>query len=84
MQRDPEGFNEARRKEREKREIEEKKQREADDLERFKRTFVAEGGDSRDAEAEWRRGRSEHAAQIARAKAEAARLSMYQSRMRAV
>jgi hypothetical protein len=54
------------------------------DLERFMRTFVAEGGDPRDAEEEWRRTRSKHAAQSERAKAEAARLSMYQSRMRAV
>jgi hypothetical protein len=48
------------------------------------RTFVAEGGDPRDAEEEWRRTRSKHAAQSERAKAEGARLSMYQSRMRAV
>jgi hypothetical protein len=48
------------------------------------RTFVAEGGDPREAEEEWRRTRSKHAAQSERAKAEAARLWMYQSRMRAV
>ena len=61
-----------------------KKQQEQDDLERFMRTFVAEGGDPREAEQEWRRTRSKHAAQSERAKAEGARLSMYQSRMRAV
>jgi hypothetical protein len=61
-----------------------KKQQEQDDLERFMRTFVAEGGDPRDAEEEWRGTRSKHAAQSKRAKAEGARLSMYQSRMRAV
>jgi hypothetical protein len=63
-------------------EAEAKKQQEQDDLERFMRTFVAEGGDPREAEEEWTR--SKHAAQSERAKAEAVRLSMYQSRMRAV
>ena len=84
VQLDPEGFLKAQAAERERQEAEAKKQQEADDLERFKWTFVAEGGDPRDAEAEWRRTRSEHSAQIATAKTEAARLSMYQRRMRTV
>ena len=52
-----------------------KKQQEQDDLEHFMRTFVAEGGDPREAEEEWRRTRSKHAAQSERAKAEARRAS---------
>ncbi len=84
VQRDPEGFKEAQRKEREQREIEEKKQREADDLERYKRQFVADGGDPGSAEDEWRRTRNERAAQSARAKEQDARQGMYQSRMSAV
>ncbi len=84
VQRDPEGFREVRRKEREQREIEEKKQREADDLERFKRQFVAEGGDPGSAEDEWRRTRNDRAAESARAKEQAAHQGMYQSRMWAV
>jgi hypothetical protein len=84
VQRDPGGFRRAQAAVRERQEDEAKKQQEADELERFTRTFVAEGGDPLEAEEEWRRTRSEHASQSARAKAEAARLSMYQSRMRAV
>jgi hypothetical protein len=84
VQADPAGFLEAQRKKRERIEAERKKQQEQDELERFTRAFVAEGGDLRDTEAEWRRTCSEQAAQPARAKGEAARLSMYQSRMRAV
>lgn len=60
------------------------KQQEQDDLERFTRTFVAEDGHPRDAEEEWRRTCSEQAALSASAKAQAARLLMYQSRMKAV
>lgn len=84
VQRDPEGFKEAQRKARAQREIEENKQREADDLERYKRQFVAEGGDPGSAEAEWRRTRNERAAQSARAKEEATSRAMFEHRMRAV
>jgi hypothetical protein len=84
VQRDPEGFLKAQAAERERRQAEAKKQQEADELEKFVRTFVSEGGDPRDAEAAWRRSRNEHAAQSAQARAQAARREMYQSRMRAV
>jgi hypothetical protein len=84
VQRDPQGFLKAQQAERERKEAEANKQQEQDELERFTRTFVAEGGDPRDAEEEWRRTCSEQAAQSARAKAEATRLLMYQSRMKAV
>jgi hypothetical protein len=84
VQRDPQGFLKAQQAERERKEAEANKQQEQDELERFTRTFVAEGGDPRDAEAEWRRTCSEQAAQSASAKVEAARLLMYQSRMKAV
>ncbi len=84
VQRDPEGFKEAQRKEREQREIEEKKQREADDLERYKRQFVADGGDPGSAEDEWRRTRNERAAESAKAKEQAAHREMYANRMREV
>jgi hypothetical protein len=84
VQRDPEGFLEAQRKERERVEAESKKQREADDLERFKRRFVADGGDPGSAEDEWRRTRNDRAAESARARELAAHQGMYQSRMRAV
>ena len=47
VQRDPEGFLKAQQAERERKEAEANKQQEADDLERFTRTFVAEGGDPR-------------------------------------
>jgi hypothetical protein len=84
VQRDPEGFKEARRKEREQREAESKKQREQDELERFKRQFVAAGGDASDAEAEFKRTRNERATQSARAKEEAALREMRERRSRAV
>jgi hypothetical protein len=84
VQADPEGFRRAQAAERERQATEAKKQQEADELERFKRTFVSEGGDPRDAEKEWRRGRSERAAQSAQAKAQAARSEMHRTRMRAV
>jgi hypothetical protein len=84
VQRDPEGFKEARRKEREQREIEEKKQREADDLERYTREFVAAGGDPKSAEAEFKRTRNERASESARAKEEATHQGMRERRMRAV
>ena len=84
VQRDPAGFLKAQQAERERQQAEANKQQDADELERFMRTFVAEGGDPLDAEEEWRRTCSEQAAQSATAKAEAAHLSMYQSRMRAV
>jgi hypothetical protein len=84
VQKNPRGFLEAQRKEREQREAEEKKQREQDDLERFTRQFVADGGDPDSAEDEWRRARNERAAESARASEQAARQSMRQRRMRGV
>ena len=59
VRRDSEGFLKAQQAEREWKEAKAKKQQEQDDLECFTLTFVAEGGDSRDAEEEWRRTRSE-------------------------
>ena len=82
VQRDPQGFLEAQRKERERQQAEAKKQQEADALERFKRTFVAEGGDPRDAADEWRPTRNERAAKSARAKEEATHREMFDTRMR--
>ena len=84
VQRDPQGFLDAQRREAEQREIEEKKQREADDLERFQRTFVAEGGDPVRAEDEFKRTRNERAAKSARAKEEATHREMFESRTRVV
>jgi hypothetical protein len=84
VQRDPETFKRLQQQERERKAAEAKRQQEADNLERFKRTFIAEGGRPSDAEKEWRKGRSERAARSAQAKAEAARLSMYKSRSREV
>ena len=75
VRRDSEGFLKAQQAEREWKEAKAKKQQEQDDLERFMRTFVAEGGDLREAEEEWRRTRSKHAAQSERAQAEARRAS---------
>jgi ABC-type bacteriocin/lantibiotic exporter with double-glycine peptidase domain len=65
-------------------EAERKKQQEQDDLQRFTREFVAEGGDVRDAEKEFRRTRSARAATRAQSKAQAARREMYAGRMREV
>jgi hypothetical protein len=45
VERDPAGFLKAQQKERERAEAEAKKQQEADDLKRFLRVFVAEGGE---------------------------------------
>jgi hypothetical protein len=84
VQRDPEGFLRTQQQERERQQAEAKKNAEAADPERFKRSFVAKGGDPRAAEAQWRRTRSEHAAQSASAKSEAARREMHRTRMRAV
>jgi hypothetical protein len=84
VQANPAGFREARRKEREQREIEEKQQRAADDLERYKRQFVAEGGDPASAEDEFKRTRNERAAESAKAREQAARQAMRQTRMREV
>jgi hypothetical protein len=52
VQRDPQGFLKAQQAERERKEAEANKQQAQDELERFTRTFVAEGGDPRDAEEE--------------------------------
>jgi hypothetical protein len=41
VQRDPEGFKQAQQQERERQQVEAKKQQEADELERFTRAFVA-------------------------------------------
>ena len=45
VQRDPAGFLKAQQAERERQQAEANKQQDADELERFMRTFVAEGGD---------------------------------------
>jgi len=82
VQADPEGFRKAQQLERERIEDEARKQREADDLERFTQEFVAEGGDPRDAESEWRRTRTERASERAAEKSQAAMSAMIRTRMR--
>ena len=60
------------------------KQREADDLARFTRTFVANGGSEADAERAYRELKTERAASFARQADEDARQRMYRERTRAV
>jgi hypothetical protein len=84
VQRDPQGFLEAQRKEREQADAAREKQRERDELERFTREFVAAGGDPGSAEKEWQRTRNERAAESAKAKEEATQREMRERRSRVV
>jgi hypothetical protein len=84
IQRDPRGYLAAQAKEREQAAAESEKDRERDAFERFKREFIAEGGDPGNAEAEYRRTRNERASKSVRAKEEARHRAMFESRTRAV
>ena len=84
VERDPQGYLALQRKEREDREREAAKQCEADDLARFTRTFVANGGSEADAKAAYKALKNERAADAARRADVDVSARMRAARMRAV
>ncbi len=66
IERDPEGYLEWQRKERERKAAEQEKRRADDDLKRFTEAFVAAGGSKSDATAAWKAHRNEQASETAK------------------
>jgi hypothetical protein len=84
VQRDPEGFLEAQRKEREEQEAERDRQNEEIALTQFTEQFVAAGGERTQAASAFKAYRNEQAVDAARQADQRARQGMHQRRMRAV
>jgi hypothetical protein len=84
VERDPQAFLEAQRKEREEQEAERVRQNEEIALTQFTERFVAAGGERAQAASAFKAYRNEQAVDAARQAGQHAREGMHQSRMRAV
>jgi hypothetical protein len=84
VERDPEGFKEAQRREKEEQEAERARQNEEIALTQFTERFVASGGERDQAASAFKAYRNEQAVDAARQADQRARQGMHQSRMRAV
>jgi hypothetical protein len=84
IERDPQGYLEAQRREREEQEAERTQQKEQMALAQFTERFVAAGGERAQAASAFKAYRNDQAADAARQADQRARQGMHQSRMRAV
>ena len=84
VERDPEGFKEAQRREKEEQEAERARQNEEIALTQFTERFVASGGEREQAASAFKAYRNEQAVDAARHADQRARQGMHQRRVRAV